>query len=63
MIEEFDKLAITTENYDKLSKEEIKKREAKRRELLSKMSNAELNELLERPYPGQYKQVIKQYIK
>lgn len=60
MIKEFDALAITTENYDKLSAEEKKERIRKREELLKKMSDAEIQELLSRAYPSQFKQKINQ---
>ena len=62
MIKEFDSLAITGNDYDKLSDSEIKERVKKREMLLSKMSKEELNQLLKRPYPLQMKAKIKKYL-
>lgn len=62
MIKEFDSLAITTDNYDKLSKQEINERVKKREELLSKMSRDEINQLLKRPYPPQFKAKLKKFL-
>lgn len=59
MIEEFDKLAITSDNYNKLSEEERKSRVKKREQLLAKMTKEELQILLKRPYPGQMKEKIR----
>ena len=63
MIKEFDKLAITTENVKDMSLEEQKRRAKEREQLLSKMTNEELNELLKRPYPSQYKAQIRKFLK
>ena len=63
MIKEFDKLAITSENVKGMSWEEQKRRAKEREQLLSKMTNEELNELLKRPYPSQYKAKIRKFLK
>ena len=63
MIKEFDKLAITSENVKDMSWEEQKRRTKEREKLLSKMTNEELNELLKRPYPSQYKAKIRKFLK
>ena len=63
MIKEFDKLAITTENVKDMPLEEQKRRAKEREQLLSKMTNEELNELLKRPYPSQYKAKIRKFLK
>lgn len=60
MIKEFDELAITSENYDKLTPEERKERTRKSDALIKKMSKEEIEELLKRPYPAQYKIKIKE---
>lgn len=60
MIKEFDSLAITIDNYDKLSADEKKERVRKREELLKRMSNEEIKELLGRAYPPQFKQKIRE---
>lgn len=63
MIEKFDSLQMTFDDAKKLSLEERKERAREREQLLSKMTNDELNELLKRPYPSQFKQKIRSYIK
>lgn len=63
MIEKFDKLAITTDNIKNMSLDEQKKRAKEREQLLSKMTNDELNELLKRPYPSQFKMKIRKFLK
>lgn len=60
MLEKYDKLAITPELVDKLSPEELKERVKERDELIKEMSDAEIEELLNRPIPSQYKAKIKQ---
>ena len=60
MIKEFDELAITNENYDKLTATERKQRTQKRYELIKKMNEKEIEELLKRPYPSQFKMKIKE---
>lgn len=59
MIKEFDDLAITFDNVDKLTKEERIARAKKRKEILKQMSEEEINELLSRPYPSQFKDTIR----
>ena len=63
MIEKFDSLQMTFEDAKKLSLEEKKERAKQREELLSKMTNKELNELLNRPIPNQYKEKIRKFLK
>jgi len=62
MIKEFDELEINTSNVSKLSENEKKERAKKREALLAKMSSQELNTLLKRPYPSQFKEKIKKYL-
>jgi hypothetical protein len=62
MIEEFDSLAVTTENYKKLTDSEQEERHRKREQLLAKMSKEELQILIARPYPSQYKSILKKYL-
>lgn len=63
MIKKFDELQMTFEDAKRLSLEERKARAEERERLLSQMTNEELNELLERPYPSQFKQKIRKYLK
>ena len=63
MIKKFDELQMTFEDAKKMSLDERKARAKERENLLSQMTNDELNELLERPYPSQFKQKIRSYIK
>lgn len=62
MINEFDKLAITSEEYKEMSETEINERVKKREELLKRMSRKEIEELLKRDYPVQFKQKLKKYL-
>lgn len=59
MIEEFDRLAITSDNMHKLTKKEQIERVKKRDALIKQMNEEEIEELLKRPYPVQYKIKIK----
>jgi hypothetical protein len=55
MIEEFDRLAIYVNELDNLSKEEIIQRVKMQDELLKRMSDEEINTILSRKIPVQYK--------
>ena len=63
MIEEHDKLA--REIAEVVSKDKAKAKELSKEkdEILKQMSNEELQKLLKRPYPPQYKMKIKKYMK
>ena len=58
MLEEYDRLAITSDLVDKLSEAELEKRVNERDNLIKEMSEEEIKELLERPMPTQYKEKI-----
>lgn len=60
MLEIYDNLAITPELSERLSEEEIKERVKQRDEIIKKMSDEEIEELLNRPLPAQYKAKIKE---
>ncbi len=55
MIEEFDRLAIYVNELDNLSKEEIRQRVKMQDELIKRMSDEEINVILSRKIPVQYK--------
>ena len=55
MIEEFDRLAIYVNELDNLSKEEIRQRVKMQDELIKRMSDEEINVILSRKMPVQYK--------
>ena len=59
MLEEFDKLNIYANEYDKMTEDEIQERIKKRDELIKKMTDEEIEELLSRNILGQYKAKIK----
>lgn len=55
MLEKYDNLAITSEKADSMTEDELKEVVAKRDELIKKMSDDEIKELMKRPLPPQYK--------
>ena len=63
MIEAHDKLAEKISKVAETDKELAKRLSKQKDEVLSQMSNEEINELLKRPYPPQYKVKLKKYLK
>ena len=62
MIKEHDRLAKEIAEVMGKDLEKAKELSKQKDELLSRMSKEELNELLKRPYPPQYKMKIKKYM-
>ena len=64
MIRAYDKLEkqMTDELIEK-DENMYKQLSRQKKELLKQMSNEEINELLKRDYPGQYKEMLKKYLK
>ena len=63
MIEAHDKLAEKISRVAETDKELAKRLSKQKDEVLSQMSNEEINELLKRPYPPQYQVKLKKYLK
>lgn len=59
MLKEYDDLVIKANEVDKLSLEERKARTKKRDELIKKMSDSEIKEILSRNIPPQYKEKVR----
>lgn len=63
MIEAHDKLVDKISKVAENDKELAKRLSKQKDEVLAQMSNEEINELLKRPYPAQYKMKLKKYLK
>lgn len=59
MLKEYDELVVKANEVDKLSLEERKARTKKRDELIKKMSDSEIKEILSRNIPPQYKEKVR----
>ncbi len=63
MIEAHDKLALKISKAVETDKDLAKRLSKQKDEVLAQMSNEEINELLSRPYPPQYKMKLKKFLK
>lgn len=63
MIKEYDELETKIAKVIEDDKESAMKLSKEKFELLKKMSNEEIEQLLDRPYPPQYKTKLKSYLK
>ncbi len=63
MIEAHDKLVEKISKAVDNDMDLAKKLSKQKDEVLSQMSNEEIKELMKRPYPAQYKEKLKKYLK
>ena len=62
MIKQYDELELEISKIAGTDKSRAKELSNQKKQLLSQMSKDELEVLLNRPYPSQYKEVIKKYL-
>ena len=62
LLNEYDKLELEITKLIKIDMKKTKELSEKKKNLLSKMTTNEINELLKRPYPSQYKAILKKYL-
>ena len=62
MLKEYDELEEEISKVAGTDMEKAKELSKRKKELLGQMTSEELNTLLKRPYPPQYKEIIKKYL-
>ena len=62
MLKEYDKLELEISKAVDSDFKKAKELSEKKKKLLEKMPKDEIKELLKRPYPGQYKEILKKFL-